>query len=337
VYWMKAIFLGCSVPLLFSLSSVQAAFHTSPIQSQVAEIPFKYHAMGQPNAPKVILLGGGPGFSSWNLEPIQAKMAKMGYRVLLTDMLGIGENRTQDESQKQHSASKPNRQGLVIKDWISQIDGLVSSEAAQTEKVILVGHSWGALMAMLYARAHPDKVAKIIMLNPVDPEKAAMQNLTDEIQARNQANIDHNWDDDQAWSNSFPESQQDLEYLTLRQIQQVLPTYFMDYELGVEYAQQFTVSDFNIELNINAWKAYDENPIQLEALQKSVFPLSFIDCHQDYLMPYNLNAMQDKVGFQQVDLIDQCGHFPWIEQADRFYHLLKIHLETTPDFLTNKA
>ena len=329
MFWIKTIFLGWSVSIIFSLPTVQAAYQTSPIQSQNTEINFSYHAMGALNAPKVILLGGGPGFSSWNLEPIQAKMAHMGYRVLLTDMLGIGEN--------QQDAPNLNRQGRVIKDWIAQIDDLVSNEAGQSEKVILVGHSWGALMAMLYARAHPDKIAKIIMLNPVDPEKAAMQNLTDEIHARNQSTVEQAWDHDQAWSNSFPESQQDLEYLTLRQIQQVLPTYFMDYDLGVKYAQQFSVADFNIDLNINAWKAYDENPVQLDALQKSVYPLSFIDCHQDYLMPYNLNAMQDKVSFEQVGLIDQCGHFPWIEQADKFYGLLKIHLETTPSLLKNKA
>lgn len=306
---------------LFLLSlHLQANYQTPTIslkvpvsQEQPQPQPFYYHAQGDKSLPKVILLGGGPGFSSWNLEPIQTQIAQMGYRVLLTDMFGIGEN--------SHIQTKS-----ILPSWIEQVDRIVAHEAAENESVILAGHSWGGLMAMLYARAHNDKVAKLILLNPVDPEKSAMQHLTEEIQSRNEEFNEIDWDKDEAWSNEVDNSQLDIDYLTLRQIQQVLPTYFMDYELGTKYAKQFTVNDFDIELNIQAWKEYDLNPVRFDEINGFGQPISFIDCNQDYLMPYNLNAMQKHMKLSEVSLIDQCGHFPWIEKPKIFYSELKHHL-----------
>ncbi|WEJ61852.1 alpha/beta fold hydrolase [Thiomicrorhabdus lithotrophica] len=315
MFLIKTMVLGA----LFSLSfNLQASYQTQAISLKIYvpdEQPqaFYYHAQGDGNLPKVILLGGGPGFSSWNLEPIQTQISKMGYRVLLTDMLGIGEN--------SHINPKS-----ILSSWIQQVDRIVANEKAENESVILVGHSWGGLMAMLYARAHNDKVSKLILLNPVDPEKAAMQHLTEEIQSRNEKFTETDWSKDEAWSNEVDNSNQNIEYLTLRQIQQVLPTYFMDYQLGTKYAKQFTVKDFDIELNIQAWKEYDLNPIKFDEINRFQLPISFIDCNQDYLMPYNLNAMQKHIEFSEVSLIDQCGHFPWIEKPKIFYSELKQQL-----------
>ncbi|HHS99242.1 MAG TPA: alpha/beta hydrolase [Thiomicrospira sp.] len=304
---------------LFGLNS-QAAYQTPviSIDSSVSgneAIPFLYHAQGDTDSPKVILLGGGPGFSSWNLEPIQQQIAKMGYRVLLTDMLGIGEN---------HQIQPQN----ILHSWVEQINQILSNELKKDESAILVGHSWGALMAMLYAKAHNDKVSKLILLNPVDPHKASMQQLTEQINQRNNQFVEQDWNSEENWNNEVDNINQDIEHLTLRQIQQVLPTYFMDYDLGTQYAKQFTVRDFDIELNIKAWKEYDHKPLEYHEINGFSQPISFIDCHQDYLMPYNLNAMQKKMTFSNVTLIDQCGHFPWIEQPKDFYHALEKDLRS---------
>lgn len=295
--------------------SVFSSYDTEPLKLQLSSSSFSYHLQGDANAPKVFLLGGGPGFSSWNLEPIQTKIAEMGYRVYLTDMFGIGENR--------HIQPAP-----VIDTWVAQLDAVIDAQLADKEQIVLIGHSWGALMAMLYAREHSERVSKIILVNPVDPDKASMQNLTVEIHARNQENATEDWDSEAAWSNSSSDLAADIERITLRQIQQVLPTYFMDYDLGVKYASQFTTQDFNIDLNVQTWKEYDANSIQLSSLKKTPYQLSFIECNQDYLMPYNLNAMKPVVPFTELDLIDQCGHFPWIEQADKFYPILKKQIDS---------
>jgi len=86
--------------------------------------------------------------------------------------------------------------------------------------------------------------------------------------------------------------------------------------------------------HIQAWQEYDANPItfsQINAWQK---PIYFLDCQQDYLMPYNLKAMQPNVRFSSVDVIQKCGHFPWIEQPKTFYALLKKYLNAPSWIIT---
>jgi pimeloyl-ACP methyl ester carboxylesterase len=302
-----------------SISNVYAAFSTPKILQ--ADGHFYYHAIQAQNQSNhsndgkqitetlpVFILGGGPGFSSWNLEPIQQKMADLGHSVYLMDMLGIGENQ----------AKKPQH---LLTAWVEQVAQLKTT-VSPNQPVILVAHSWGALMAMLYTREYPNSVNKIILLNPVDPQKKAMTQLTEEIHQRNREETETRWDDPSAWEQSTEISEDDLRNITLRQIQQVLPTYFLDYEQGKRYAAQFTINDFNIDLNIQAWKEYDAQPILFSEVETWQKPLHFIECKQDYLMPYNLNAMQPNIPLTTVDVIDQCGHFPWIEQPNPFYRTL---------------
>ncbi|BBP47039.1 hypothetical protein THMIRHAS_24120 [Thiosulfatimonas sediminis] len=275
--------------------------------------PFAYHLIrGQNGTTPVILLGGGPGFSSWNLQPIQQIIAGMAHDTYLMDMLGIGENR-----------SALNKQQPVLEQWIAQIRAL-QLQASADQPVILVAHSWGALMAMLYTREYPEAVKKLVLLNPVDPEKKAMAQLTESIHERNMQLQSPAWDDEAAWENKTEVAEEDLEYITLRQIQQVLPTYFLDYKLGQKYAAQFTTDDFNIDLNVQAWREYDANPVTYAQINQWQLPSYFLECQQDYLMPFNLNAMQSKMRLQQVQVIEGCGHFPWIEQP----HIFERHLQS---------
>jgi len=303
------------VGLIAPLSNVYAEFSTPKILHSSGD--FYYHQIHPTNSDNkkrdplipVFILGGGPGFSSWNLEPIQQEIANTGHSVYLMDMLGIGENRT----------NKPEK---LLSAWIEQIEQL-KQKVSPDQPVILAAHSWGALMAMLYTRAHQDSVDRIILLNPVDPQKKAMEHLTAEIHERNTQETDTKWDDDSAWEQTTEIKPEDIQYITLRQIQQVLPTYFLDYEQGTRYAAQFTVKDFDIDLNIQAWKEYDAKPVLFSEINAWKKPLHFIECKQDYLMPYNLNAMQPNIKLASVDIIDQCGHFPWIEQPKTFYNLLE--------------
>lgn len=295
--------------MLFTLTnqSALAAFTTPAITIVSNHSELKLHIDGNGQSGTAILLGGGPGFSSWNLEPIQSSLAKQGWKIALMDMRGIGENA---------ETSNPNHTQLDA--WIADIEAVRMHLAV--DKITVIGHSWGALMAMLYAREHSDKVAHMILLNPVDPDKSAMQALTEAIHLRNLQELNINWQDDAAWDNQIETqpSQARLEQMTHTQITQVLPTYFYDYQQGQAYSKQFSHQDFNIDLNIDTWKQYDANPIQYSQIQQWPFTIEFVDCHQDPLMPYNLNAMQPNMTFSKVTLFENCGHFPWVEQPEQF-------------------
>src|SRR5262249_26897183 len=58
---------------------------------------------------------------------------------------------------------------LTIARHVADLDAVVDHlrQSLGQDKIILIGHSWGAALGLLYARAHPDKVSALIGVNPV--------------------------------------------------------------------------------------------------------------------------------------------------------------------------
>lgn len=271
----------------------------------------KYHAQGD-GQHTVLLLGGGPGFSSWNLTPLQTHLAK-DYRVLLMDMRGIGENKT----------SLNQTEGLLDQ-WVKDIESLRRYQ--QAGQLILIGHSWGALMAQYYAREHPTRVDRLILINPVDPERLAMRHLVQRIDDRRQQAglVKQQYDD---WELPAPLSQKEL---INQQLKQVLPTYFYDIQQGQNYAGQFSFNDLSLEVNHTIWPQYQANPISADFLQTLAKrrAIEFISCRQDLLMPEALKGYQAILPAISYQLLDQCVHFPWEETPDTFYHALDLAMQS---------
>lgn len=314
---------------LYSVSSIANAAFTSPSQTLTTahNETLVYHELKAANQldkpkPAIILLGGGPGFSSWNLEPIQTLLHSFGHSTYLMDMRGIGENA---------DLATHRLQKTITQLWVEDIDSLIQQlPQTSSQKPILIGHSWGALMAMLYTQQYPDHVSQLLLLNPVDPEKHAMRDLTENIHQKNLQAQQITWDDEKAWNNEVSELASELQAreITERQITQVLPTYFYDYQQGQSYAKMFNHTDFDIELNVQAWKAYDANPITYEQIRNWHLPVDFLDCRQDSLMPENLQALENNQVLRKIIVLDKCSHFPWVEQPKAFEQAIKYIVDS---------
>lgn len=304
-------------PYFYGLSLILGVIWSSTAKPEILERSFlsgdqtlTYHLQGQ-HQNTLLLLGGGPGFSSWNLTPIQQHLAA-NHRVLRMDMRGVGDN---------HQPHK--FADNVIDQWLKDIENLRQHE--QAAQLILVGHSWGALMAQLYARAHPHRVQRLILLNPVDPDLTAMQNLVERIdnKARQAGLIKQNPDEFESnFASPSPES------VTRHQLTRVLPTYFYDIQQGKDYAKQFSLADFNMAMNHAGWQAYQTQPIQAEFLQTLAQDraISLITCQQDLLMPESLQAYQRILPDLHSQVLQKCAHFPWEEQPKAFYDALDLAL-----------
>ncbi|MDR9499156.1 MAG: alpha/beta hydrolase [Hydrogenovibrio sp.] len=318
--------IGC----LLVAGTATAGFTTLGDSQKLSESgpAFRFHLLSSsssieaPGSPLVVLLGGGPGFSSWNLEPIQKRLHQAGHSVVVMDMIGIGENA---EVLNQLSGAAP---GHILPIWIRQIRAL--HQASGERPLILVGHSWGALMAMLYTRAYPEEVKQWVLLNPVDPERKAMQGLVEMIDQRRsrltgQTDRTKAWDD---WPDDREESRSEgsESRLAERQLIEVLPTYFADMAQGRRYAAQFDAGDFRPGLNVQAWQEYAADPIGYDWIRnwhnQGKRRVDFIECDQDYFMPTNLRVMRANMTLDSVTVLKACAHFPWVEQPQAFYPAL---------------
>ena len=107
-----------------------------------------YRVTGTGVGTPVILLHGGPGFSSFYLKPFD----DLGNDrpVIRYDQLGGGKSdRISDTTL------------FTIDHFVRELDSL--REHLGCQKVDLFGHSWGTILAFEYYKAHPDHVASLIL------------------------------------------------------------------------------------------------------------------------------------------------------------------------------
>jgi proline iminopeptidase len=107
-----------------------------------------YEQVGEPTAPAIIFLHGGPGSGCNENHRRYFNPAK--YRIILFDQRGC-------------NRSKPN--GCVdnnsTHDLLSDIESL--RQELNIEQWVLFGGSWGATLALLYAEQYPEHISGIIL------------------------------------------------------------------------------------------------------------------------------------------------------------------------------
>jgi len=118
-------------------------------------------------APVLLWLHGGPGGAERPLFRYFNSELENRFVVAYWDQRGAG--RSFDP------AADPNR--LTIAQHVADLDRIVDHLRASlsTDKIILVGHSWGAALGLLYAAAHPGKVFGLVAVNPLVSRKEAEQ------------------------------------------------------------------------------------------------------------------------------------------------------------------
>lgn len=111
-----------------------------------------YRTVGDRDEPgklPLICLHGGPGAPHDYLEPLEA-MAVTGRRVILYDQLGCG------NSDQPHNPSM-----WTVDLFVEEID--VVRRALGLERVHILGHSWGGMLAMEYALTQPSGLASLVV------------------------------------------------------------------------------------------------------------------------------------------------------------------------------
>ena len=243
----------------------------------------------------VYLVGGGPAFTTWNLEPLQRQLRDQ-YRVCRWDMRGVGDN-----ADVEISENRP-----ALEQWLQDMLAVLPEEP-----VVLWGHSWGALQALLFAKYYPQRVKALVLNNPVDPLLTSLQAIESKryvhpgVEAR--LLID---DIDTPTEQSH-------------RLRSKIASYFLDAELGWAYASGFSSKDTNNALNIRIWEEYRKKPLSMRDLQ-SLKPLisALIFCKQDVLMPENLQTYAAVIPDDRLYIIEECAHFPWVEAPEAFYRKL---------------
>lgn len=109
--------------------------------------PIPGQAPGQ--APPAVVMLHALGFTGRLFDPLARALAR-SCRVLCPDIRG-------------HGRTDHPPEGYQYPNLVRDLAGMI--QMLQLSRVVLVGHTWGADVAMSYAAAHPKKVAALILLD----------------------------------------------------------------------------------------------------------------------------------------------------------------------------
>lgn len=124
----------------------------------LGDVSLHYVSAGSRDKPLLLLLHGFPDFwFSWKYQILDLKK---DFWVVVPDLRGYGQS-SKPSSVDEYQISK----------LIGDVHGLVKSLGR--EKVVIVGHDWGAPIAWSFATKHEDMLKKLIIIN--GPHPVAMQ------------------------------------------------------------------------------------------------------------------------------------------------------------------
>jgi proline iminopeptidase len=271
-----------------------------------------YRSLG--TGPPAIILSGGPGFVVDYMLPVADALPR--HRKILLEQRGTGRSR----------GAKPTPADMTLKVAVRDLETL--REHLKEERLFLVGHSWGGMLAMAYAAAHPDRIDRLILIDSGGPTLEFAGWFDDNIRARmrpEDAAAERYWGD--AAKHGMP-----AEKVALESARAVTPAYFFDRGKGLAFAAQLTDdslhSDVNAMLFADLEKGYDVRT-GLRTLDR---PTLIVHGHQDPIGDKTAEDIHSLIKSSTLVYLDKCGHFPWLEQPEAFRRAIGDFLDgAAPD------
>lgn len=278
-------------------------------------------AFGDQNASPIIYLHGGPGYNSTNFEVTTAQaLANEGFFVIVYDRRGEGRS---DQLKAAYT-------------YAETIEDLATIyETYSVEKAVLLGHSFGGIVATLFAEKHPIKVKEIILLSaPVDLQ-ATFQTIIDSTELIYQNKKDS----------------VNLKYIEMLKVMDKHSLEYSSYCFMHAMANGFYVSKNPTKETLSLYKKYNQSELAKYAQQMSfVAPKGFWDNEQytsinltenlvelikNGLKVTGIYGQEDGlfskaqiestakiIGKEKLFYLENCSHNPYIDQQKQFLEIL---------------
>lgn len=253
------------------------------------------------SGPLVVVLHGGPGAPGY-MAPVARGLAD-SFRVL--------------EPLQRGSGAEP----LRVADHVGDLAELVESRCAGARPA-LVGSSWGAMLALAFAAAHPGLAGPLVLIGcgTFDPTaRARMQailreRMPDSVRRRIER-----------LAEEFPDADQRLTVesgLILPRYSYELVTTDLEMEHCDARANQETWADM---VRLQEQGVY---PAAFSAIRSPVLMLhGSVDPHPGPMIRAGLERYLPRIEYREWE---QCGHYPWLETGvrDEFFSVLRSWLSS---------
>jgi proline iminopeptidase len=278
-----------------------------------ADQPLYWVRYGREGAPLLIVLHGGPGADHRYLLPQMLRLGEQ-YDLLLYDQRGGGKSRTDDQSPVT---------------WRTHVNDLARVAAEfSAEPLSLVGYSWGALLAMLYAieagrGALKPKPARLALLDPAPTSRTYREQFEEEM-ARRQSSPEVTEARRELTSSGLAERDRDA--YRQRAFELSVAGYFAH----LENARDLTPFRVIATVQQSVWNSLGDFVLAPDLGSVQV-PAVVVHGRQDPIPLESSGDAAKALGAEFV-VIDDCGHVPYVEQPDALFEALFRFLRSTNPF-----
>jgi proline iminopeptidase len=264
---------------------------------QVNGVELYYEDMGagQP----IVVVHGGPGLDAGYFLPGLDLLSKK-YRLISYDQRGTGRSKGPLDTLM-----------LTVDQYIEDIEGL--RQAFQIEKMHLMGHSFGGLLALLYASKYPDHLYSLILVGSGAKDTISFPEQNRTVEKRTSKED----------TDSINKMVAAGYFNTKEGRSKLFPILWKPYVYNKKYIASIKTSicDSFLLVNSRVGKSLERSNLWSnlnERLIKLKLPALII--HGDY-DPVPLSAAETNRNIlkrSQLVVLKNCGHFPFIEQQEIF-------------------
>ncbi len=255
------------------------------------------------SGPTLVCHPGGPGFSSRYF----ADLAGLGdtFTLALLNPRGTeGSDRPADPV------------AYAVEDYVADLDDFRAHLGL--ERMLLLGHSHGGVVAQAYAAAHPDRIERVMLASTLARFQAEQETAMEAAMA---ARAGEPWYEDAVAALEAEQAgewgtDEELAKLTLREF----PFYFAVYgDLEAEYLRELEgevpCGDALRLFNHEIFTTFDLRP----ELPRITAPTLVITGEHDFICgPVCAREIADGIDDAELVLLADCGHFVFVEQPQAF-------------------
>jgi len=300
----------CTVAVIASAAAVVSQDAPKPIAGALPVAGGELHYEVRGDGPPIVLLSGGPGFGNY-LQPVAETLAS-GHRCILFDQRGTGDSQSE----------KPDTGSLTLANAIADLEALRVHLAL--DRWSLLGHSWGGMLAMAYATQHADRLDSLVLVDTGGPTLEFVGPFGDTLAGR-----------------STPEDVAALAKLDEPQAAAKDPDLAAKERMRVRFPAYF----YSREKAAAAWPAFAKVPYSpttfralMADLQRQKFDLraglAQVRCRtlvvhgrQDPIPASVVYEIRDAMPQLELRFIEKSGHFPWLEQPEETWRVLRAFFE----------
>lgn len=234
----------------------------------------------------VIALHGGPG---------------AGFDYLVEDFTPIfSQERIVFYDQRSTGRSRAAEASLTMPRFIADLERV--REFAGEERVHLAGHSFGGLLALSYAIAHPERVSSLVLFDPDPPSWLDWSRYADVVRSR-------------------------LERVP-RSFEEMLAGYLARPERASELAARFdSAARENLAHTSPAFRRNNGRYDLRRELRRIDKPTLIVSGSHTPFPPESMVELHRLVRGSRLVVLPSCGHFPQFEARDEVMREVRLFLE----------